>query len=300
MKRMSSGALRVLPIPGTLKWCLADRVGGLLESGASYQAVAHMREGFDMRLNIGESYERAMYYSGLYNPYLTRLFKRLLTPGDTVVDGGANIGYFSLLAARRLGHYGSVHSFEPIPATFDTLCENIRLNGYTTITANCQALAQQAGELHLEVPVEAGTSQSLGRLATIAQRAQGPQIRAQTVAIDDYADSMGITSIKLAKLDIEGSEVAAIAGMRRLLSAQRIAYLLCELNTILLDLLNIPRSAMRHALNEHGYEAYYVRSVGGYRRRAQVELVPVMSMKQPDIYGDYLFVAAGAPRPSGV
>lgn len=300
LRQMGAPALRALPIPQGQKWAAAGKAADLIESAASPHKVVHMVEGFKMRVDLRESYERRMYYSGVYNPYLTRLFKRILKPGDTVVDGGANIGYFSLLAARCVGARGQVHAFEPIPQTFETLAYNVRLNALSTVQTNRLALSSCSGELHFEVPVEeqAGNGLGLGRLASIALRGSGMQVVAQAGTLDEYSRRAGIDFIKLVKLDIEGSESAAIEGMRCLLQEQRIAYLICEQNTPLLDALGIAPATMRCALQTYGYGCYFISTYIGPGRTERLELVESSSMPAPDIYGDYLFVAPGMPLPA--
>ena len=66
---------------------------------------------------------------GVWEPYETSLVLRLLQPGDVFVDVGANIGYFSVLAASLVGDAGKVFAFEPDPDNFQLLCANAELNG---------------------------------------------------------------------------------------------------------------------------------------------------------------------------
>lgn len=297
MKLPIASVFRALPIPAREKWNMANRISRPLESDKTHMAVARMREGFRMTLNRGESYERIMYYSGLYAPVIAQLFKRIVQSGDTVIDGGANIGFFSLLSAKLVGRTGSVHSFEPIPATFAQLSQNIKLNGYFNITANCQALASSVGQVEFEVPLETETNQSLGRLASALLSGRGSRVAVQTRTLDSYVETAGIGQIKLAKLDLEGSELDAIRGMQRILGAHHITYLICELNTPLLDQQGIPHSALRDVLADHGYEAYFIKASRGYRRPLRAHLEPVRNMPHPDSYGDYLFVAPGQVVP---
>jgi len=259
-----------------------------------------MASGFDMQVDLSETYQRCIYFSGLYDPYLTRLFKQLLEPGDVMVDGGANIGYFSLFAARRVGKRGAVHAFEPVPATFEALSANIALNGCTTIRANRLALSRCAEELCFEIPTDTRSGAALGRLATIALRGCGPRVTVPACALDDYAASSDIAAIKLVKLDLEGSELAAIEGMQRLLAERRIAYLICELNTVLLDALGIPHSAIRQVLREYGYRCFYISHYIGFWRVEHVDLIDASHPGVSDRYGDYLFVAPGMPIPERI
>jgi FkbM family methyltransferase len=284
-------------MPARAKWRYASKLTQALEFDNPHWAVTRMRDGFRMTLNVAESYERIMYYSRVYAPWLAHVFKRVLQPGDTVIDGGANIGYFSLLGAKRVGPGGAVHSFEPIPATFTQLSENIKLNGYSNVAANCNALAAEAGQVEFEVPQERGTNISLGRLATVVHSGRGPRVAVTTCSLDEYVAAAHIGEIKLAKLDLEGGELTAIRGMQRILSAHQIAYLICELSLPILDQQGIPHSAQRDALAAHGYQPYFIKVYGGIRRPMQVHFIPVQHMPIPEISGDYLYVAPGHPLP---
>jgi FkbM family methyltransferase len=82
------------------------------------------------------------------------LFRQYLRPGDTFIDIGANIGYFSLLAASRVGSTGQVHSFEPNPETFKGLQHNVVLNGFKQIVLNNVAISNAAGPIQLWVGKE--------------------------------------------------------------------------------------------------------------------------------------------------
>lgn len=288
---MTAQVIKRLPLPPSYRWKVGARVGDRFANDSAGRAVVRMSSGFRMALDVSESYERHMYYSGQYAPHLTRLVKHLLKPGDTFVDGGANIGYFSLLAAKLVGPTGQVHAFEPMGFTWQALEKNVSLNHFPQIHSNNQALRDVPGSLVFEVPEEQG--KKLGRLATIVQRGQGPTEVVSAVTFDAYAEAKDITHIKLVKLDVEGSEVAAIRGMERLLSQRAIDYLVCELNTALLDALGIPHAALRETLASHGYRAYYLRP----RLRGPLYLIDTEQMDDPERYGDYLFVAPTMPQP---
>jgi len=135
------------------KWRVAHYLADLLvDPTIPEHRTARIAAGFKMSLDLCDVMQRRIYLAGTYDPRTTRLFQQILRPGDSIVDGGANIGYFSLLAATRVGVHGSIHAFEPIPRTFAALGENIRLNGFSTIRASCLALGQARGQMILEVP----------------------------------------------------------------------------------------------------------------------------------------------------
>lgn len=296
-KSSVADVIRTLPLPARAKWRYASAFTRTLEFDNPHVVIAHMRDGFRMSLNLAESYERIMYYSGVYAPWLAHVFKRILQPGDTVIDGGANIGFFSLLSAKRVGPNGAVHSFEPISGTFAQLSENIKLNGYSNIIANRLALATESGQVEFEVPQETGTNLSLGRLASIIHSGRGPRVAVETRSLDEYVAEANIGKIKLAKLDLEGGEMNAIKGMGRILGGHQITYLICELSLPLLEQQGIPYTAQRDAMAEFGYEAYLIKVRGGIRRPMRVQFIPIKNMPLPKVSGDYLYIAPGSPMP---
>jgi len=74
-----------------------------------------------------------LFMGGHYEKYETNLFKRVVSEGMTVVDLGANIGYYTLLAAKLVGRKGKVFAFEPGPDNFSLLLKNIEANGYDNV-----------------------------------------------------------------------------------------------------------------------------------------------------------------------
>src|SRR3546814_9162768 len=71
---------------------------------------------------------RRLFINGEYEPELAKLFLKYLDPSRDVIDIGANIGFFSVLAGRRLST-GRVLSVEPTDAAFARLSRNVQLNG---------------------------------------------------------------------------------------------------------------------------------------------------------------------------
>src|SRR5947199_444112 len=115
--------------------------------------VRPMRDGFVLRLDLGDPLQRAMAAQRRYESDVTWVYPYLLRPGDRVIDGGAHIGYLTLLASRCVGPSGEVHAFEPVPRTFAALGENVRINRATNVRTNRVALAASAGEIELEVAI---------------------------------------------------------------------------------------------------------------------------------------------------
>src|SRR6185503_21245501 len=99
---------------------------------------------------------------------------------------------------------GEVHAFEPVPRTFAALEENVRLNGAGNVRVNRVALAAQAGEVQLEVPIDPEGEGLLAWGATSVHMRRGPIEWAPALTLDAYARSHHLDRITLLKLDLEG------------------------------------------------------------------------------------------------
>src|SRR5215468_7512792 len=78
--------------------------------------------------------ENLGYVLGTAEPYLQRIIRRYVSPGDTVYDVGANLGYVSLSLAKRVGPKGRVFAFEPLPANIESFRRTIEASRLTTVT----------------------------------------------------------------------------------------------------------------------------------------------------------------------
>lgn len=143
----------------------------------------------------------------------TRLWlERFLGPGMTMVDLGAHIGYFSLIAVRRVGPSGSVYAFEPQPRVYDLLVKNIEANGFQSIIRPVKkAVSNAAGPAALFIEENFAPSASLYQLPVGSERAA-----VETTTLDAFFAAEGWPPVHLIKMDIEGAEKAALEGMREL------------------------------------------------------------------------------------
>ena len=146
-----------------------------------------------------------------YEPDVYAAIKSQLKPGDTFVDIGANIGYFTLLAASIVGEWGHVYSFEPNPNNCKIIEQNISLNGYTNITLFPFAVAERKQMLNYH----GGNISSNGQVSEIAE-GQEAFIKVQAVALDDVL--LNADKVTAIKMDIEGAEARALSGMHQIVN----------------------------------------------------------------------------------
>ena len=151
--------------------------------------------------------------TGRYEPLATELFKGAISPGMTVLDIGANIGFYSLLASRAVGDTGAVYAFEADPRNVGHLEANASANACTNIKVLHAAVAAGPGVhtfLMAARPTDSSLFKSMGDMPVVPTEVA-------TIAIDDVlADRW---TVDVVKMDIEGGEPAALRGMAATLRA---------------------------------------------------------------------------------
>jgi FkbM family methyltransferase len=154
---------------------------------------------------------------GFWEMWLTQFLAAHVKPGMTVVDVGANFGYYTLLFADAVGGSGRVIAVEPNPDAAALLQETVLLNGYASRTRIVpHALSNVSGTARLYAP------DGEPKNASIVEHPDLPGGRTydvSTVALDKIA--LEHPRIDLVKIDAEGSEVAIIAGMQQLITRDR-------------------------------------------------------------------------------
>jgi FkbM family methyltransferase len=181
--------------------------------------------GYRVQLDLGEDIQRAIYL-GAFEPRETAIVLRLLRAGMTFVDVGANIGYFTLLAASRVGARGRVFAIEPSPVAHDRLEATVLRNAIARVVTLRLALGEQPGWLDLYLPQEGSRLHSPTMVHTPGVRTISVPVR----TLDDCLDEWGVEHVHFLKLDIEGYEPHVLRGARRALAAGRVHAVLCEFN----------------------------------------------------------------------
>jgi FkbM family methyltransferase len=153
---------------------------------------------------------------GSYEYKKRRLFERTVGEGDVVYDVGANVGFYTLLAAVLTGSSGHVVAFEPVPRNLRFLREHVRMNRVPNVTIIEAAVAERAGTASFDE----GPNPSMGQLAG------GGALEVRTVTLDDLVSLGQVPPPVVVKVDIEGGEVRALLGAQRTLSEHQPAIFL--------------------------------------------------------------------------
>jgi FkbM family methyltransferase len=154
---------------------------------------------------------------GFWEIWLTQYLAKTLRTGMTVIDVGANFGYFTLLMADAVGHTGKVIAIEPNPQTVSLLRETIELNGFaqhTEIVAS--AAASDTGRAFLYIPTGEPKNSAL---VSSDQLSGGETVEVRTFPLDNFASTL--ERLDLIKIDAEGGELSIVAGMRELIAKFR-------------------------------------------------------------------------------
>jgi FkbM family methyltransferase len=158
----------------------------------------------------------------IYEPVETALVKKALRPGDVFIDIGANIGYYTLLAARLVGPHGRVVAFEPDPSNFQCLGKNICLNGYSNVVPVNLAVSDRSQNAHL---FRSKTNAGDHRIWDPGETRERIPIR--TVSLDAYFKKLD-KRVQFIKMDIQGAEAKALQGMKGLIRSNRAVKLVAE------------------------------------------------------------------------
>ena len=157
------------------------------------------------------------YWLGTYEPELHAAVRKLIHPGMTVYDVGANIGVISILFAKTVGSQGHVYSFEALPANIERLKQNLNVSGFNTTVEVIHAAVTNNNQ---PVKFFVHDSTSMGKVVGSGGRQDVDYkgtIQVAGIALDDYIEANHLIAPDVIKLDIEGGEVLAIEAMRRTL-----------------------------------------------------------------------------------
>jgi FkbM family methyltransferase len=208
--------IRFAPLTAGKRW-LWSRVMDPYFIWDSHPFVA--KTTFDMQIkgNAKDIIQQYIYYFGVWEPHITSWINSSLRPGDSFIDVGANIGYYSLLASRLVGAHGSVVAIEASPKTFVELHANLVLNEIHNVRAVNLAASECRGKLKLFRGHEHNTG-----LTTVLDH-QGFELECEVTAapLSEIVQPKEMKHARIVKIDVEGAELSVVAGMGPIITAGR-------------------------------------------------------------------------------
>ena len=198
---------------------------------AARLAEAMLPWGLPIRFRPDETIGSSIWRTGLYDLCVSETIWRLLNAGERAVDVGANIGHMTSIMAARVGSEGTVDSYEPHPDVFAELAANVacwaqqrpqRAPRTATIHVHQAALSNSAGMATLETPEGFERNRGIATLAGVERGALPParSFRVSTLRLADVVSEE--TPVGLLKIDVEGHELAVLAGAEPLFARQQV------------------------------------------------------------------------------
>lgn len=231
-------------------------------------------------------------YETLYDAYKRfaeraeiALIRRIVGPGDRVVDVGANIGFYTRLLARQVGETGRVYSFEPDQINFGRL--EARTRAYPQVERRRAAVVER------EEPVDLFLSPSLNvDHRTYATDEPRRRVTVDGVALDGVFASSEET-VRLVKIDVQGAEYPALVGMRELLARSADVHILLELWPFVHDRYGRGATALLELLDSWGFEVWRV-GAGGCARERVDPRGEIPGRDDPALYFEVVALRPGA------
>ncbi len=149
-------------------------------------------------------------FAHVWEPAETELCKQHIKEGMTVIDAGAYIGYYTLLASKLVGDKGRVYSFEPSPESLVLLHKNIKLNNCKNVQVFEGAVTDKKGYMTFHVSTTNLSGSSMFPKYSDPIGFRGTSITVPTTSLDEV---VGDRKVDFIKMDVEGGETKAINGM---------------------------------------------------------------------------------------
>jgi FkbM family methyltransferase len=213
------------------------------------------RLGFRMHVDLAEWIGQHIYMTGNYEPETTSLICSLIREGDTIVDVGANIGFITLAASRKVGPSGKVLAFEPVSSTCAALRHNLLINNASNVVVHEIALSNASGM----VTIYEGPIRNKGR-SSIRPMSDASGHQTVPMAAFDALD-MSTEPVRLVKIDVEGAEQLVVEGMMEFLRRNR-PHIIVEVSRDFLREFGHSEASLCKKLTGIGYHMYHVTDAG--------------------------------------
>lgn len=226
-----------------------------------FQGQTMLRQA-EVRVNcdLTKLIQRHLFFWGSYEDECCELWIRLARRSRVIFDVGANIGLYSLLAAK-VNPQSAIHAFEPTPAIVALLNENIRLNDMHNINVNAVGVGSRSEQAFLrECRGSDDSNEGMNFVVAGDVAPENGDFSIQIVSLQDYCRQHGIENVDILKMDIEGGEYEALTGAGSLLKSQSVGCLFIELIEWSARRSGHSTSELRNILQEAGYGVYRLSS----------------------------------------
>ena len=220
-------------------------------------------QGIKLWVDPASNFGKRVLREGNYEADLTSVFGKLLQPGQTFVDVGANEGWFSMLAAKSVGVSGRVLACEPQERLWPVITKNIFLNSFANVQLLPFAVSEQPGEAVINLYPSVNTGSS--NISTTKRRWETQQ-RIKLLPLTDLLTSLQGRDVDLMKVDVEGFEHKVLLSAGKHLGST-IKRLVVELHPAQLEALGSSEADVTRLLESRGYAKRVVAGVDVWELR---------------------------------
>jgi len=171
------------------------------------------------KLHLDDWVQQLIYFFGIYEfeKAETKAWVTLAEKSNFIFDIGANIGYYSLLAAE-CNQACTIHAFEPAPVTYKRLQENVQLNNFQSIQLHNLGVSDKRGFLPLYLANDDNSGMtSLSQPISFS----GTIVEVEVIVFDEFIQKSNVKGVDLVKIDVEGNEFNVLAGMKHSIANYR-------------------------------------------------------------------------------
>lgn len=197
----------------------------------------------------------AIYHGIDYEPEATYLATSILRETDTVLDIGANFGWFSTIFAQKVNGQGKVIAFEPVPSTYQKLMENLELNSLDNmVDTHNIALGDKNGKISMHLFSDKG--HGFSSISSLGEN-EFDIVESDIVKLDDFIKTNQLTHVDFIKCDVEGAELSVLQGAAELLGSEESPIILIELNDETSNACGFSSQDIWQFLSSLGYDGFY-------------------------------------------
>ncbi|MFJ9211048.1 FkbM family methyltransferase [Streptomyces sp. NPDC102264] len=216
--------------------------------------VVRSRFGARFAVDTQDLIQRYLYMFGVWEPHMTRWLQSRLRPGDTFIDVGANIGYYSVLASGLVGDEGQVVAIEASPDFHRKLLQQVQLNERGNVRAVNGAVSDSRKTLTFVL----ASSANMGANSIVPY--DGPaesSFEIEARSLPELLESDEIARARVIKIDVEGAEGPVVRGMVPMLDKLRPdAEITAEVSPDRMAQLGDSAEELLTTMREHGFHVY--------------------------------------------
>ena len=215
------------------------------------QFLYKSRHGFSIFLNIENNVDKAIFFE-TFERGTINLFKRLVEPGMTIFDIGANIGFYSLVASTKLKNTGKIYAFEPADIPYNQFRKNIEINNLTNVQLMKLGVAEKDGTVSFNICDD----DAFNSIGSAPMREVKQTLQIEVVAIDSFCAKENISQIDILKMDTEGAEFLILSGGKGVFSSEKAPIVFCEYNRITAKGYENTLNDYEQLLKDYGYQIF--------------------------------------------